>query len=428
MGTSSSGSSALEALDGENPNRRAVLAAFGVALVGVLIGAVLVDVIAGRADEAPAAEGGDSLFLADQELGWANRPDWSSEELAIAINSLGLRGPALPAPDAAVDELRREPRVLICGASNVFGLGAPEELTWRARLQSEFAAATEPAPRFINGGVQGYSLVQGARRATRLAVLLEPDVIILEVFPGRQALLDSSPAAKWTRVGDEIVPTDVVEGWPTALRAIPARAHRALMNSYFYRRSRPKIQFGGAADQSTIDFMLTDAPIPGSIAPAVEQARAELTALARFCEERGIDLRLALLIEPRFSADEHWNNYLESAAARGAPPAGTPKEEPPAAMLRWLEPTGATVWDMSATMYAIGAGWEELVQAANLHWSGKGHGLVAAEWARLLRAEGLLESAAARRVDRPRSEDAALGAGGEAILELDLKGAGGEGR
>lgn len=428
MGTSSSGSPALHAPDGENPNRRAVLAAFGVALVGVLIGAGLVDVIAGRADEAPAAEGDDSLFLADQELGWANRPDWSSEEFSIAINSLGLRGPALPAPDAAVDDLRREPRILVCGASNVFGLGAQEELTWRARLQSEFAAATEPAPRFINGGVQGYSLVQGARRATRLAVLLEPDVIILEVFPGRQALLDSSPAAKWTRVGDEIVPTDVVEGWPTALHSIPARAHRALMSSYFYRRSRPKIQFGGAADQSTIDFMLSDAPIPGSIAPAVEQARAELTALARFCEERGIVLRLALLIEPRFSADEHWNSYLESAAARGAPPAGTPKEEPPAAMLRWLEPTGATVWDMSATMYAIGAGWDELVQAANLHWSGKGHGLVAAEWARLLRAEGLLESAAARRADRPRSEDAALGAGGEAVLELDLQGAGGEGR
>ncbi|MEC7231737.1 MAG: hypothetical protein VXW31_02230, partial [Planctomycetota bacterium] len=163
METSSSGSPALEALDGENPNRRAVLAAFGVALVGVLIGTGLVDVVAGRADDTPAAEGSDSLFLADQELGWANRPDWSSEEFGIAINSLGLRGPALPAPDAAVDDLRREPRVLVCGASNVFGLGAPEGLTWRARLQSEFAAATDPAPRFVNGGVQGYSLVQSAR-------------------------------------------------------------------------------------------------------------------------------------------------------------------------------------------------------------------------------------------------------------------------
>ena len=151
--------------------------------------------------------------------------------------------------------------------------------------------------------------------------------------------------------------------------------------------------------------MPSDAPIPGSIAPAVEQARAELTALARFCEERGI-LRLALLIEPRFSADEHWNNYLDSAAARGAPPAGTPKEEPPAAMLRWLELTGATVWDMSATMYTIGAGWDEAIQPPTF----TGRARATAWWPRSGRGSCVRKGrvwAAARRANRPRSEDAA---------------------
>ena len=69
-------------------------------------------------------------------------------------------------------------------------------------------------------------------------------------------------------------------------------------------------------------------------------------------------------------------------------------------------------------MYAIGAGWDEFVQAANLHWSAR----VTAWW----RREGApparggvarVGRGAAR--ERPRSEEA-RGVAGEAILELDL--------
>lgn len=428
METRPSGTPENDAQLGENPDRGPVLRAFAVATIGVLIGVLLVDVGASRLDEAPAAEAGESLFLADQELGWTNRPDWSSEEFDVAINGRGLRGAPWPPEGVDVETLRREPRVLFCGASNVFGLGAPSGETWQARLQAAGVGEATPRARFLNGGVQGYSLVQATRRATRLAVQFEPDIVIVEVFPGRQALVDSSPAAKWTRVGDEVVPTDVVEAWPESLRAVPATAHRLMMNSYFYRRARPKIQFGGAADNTTIEFMLSDDPIPASIADSVEQARAELTALSGFCQERGIALRLALLIEPRFASDKHWPKYLEAAQERGAPPADTPKSEPPAAMLRWLEPTGADVWDMTETMYAIGAGWAEYVQAKNLHWSGAGHGLIAAELRERLLAEDLISSAAAARAASPRSEDAALGVAGEADMTMDVPGAGGNGR
>ena len=221
METSSSGSPALEALDGENPNRRAVLAAFGVALVGVLIGAALGDVIAGRADEAPAAEGGDSLFLADQELGWANRPDWSRG----VRHRHQLTRPARPGP------ARRTPRSTTCAASR--GSSSAARRTCSAWAPGGAGLARPPAVR-VRGGDRARAALHQRRRpgycwsrsAARHAARGAPRTGRDRPggLPGRQALLDSSPAAKWTRVGDEIVPTDVIEGWPTALRAIPARA------------------------------------------------------------------------------------------------------------------------------------------------------------------------------------------------------------
>ncbi|MEL6429595.1 MAG: hypothetical protein AAFP22_15170 [Planctomycetota bacterium] len=393
--------------EGENPTRAFALGLLVRVVVGVLLGVAVVDVLVGAFGGESGARGNASVMTLDPELGWTNVPNYAGD--GETTNALGLRSPGIPA-DAPADEVR----VVVCGASNTYGLAERDEDTWAPKLKALLAERAEPAPRVLNGGVQGYSLIQACRRAGRLIDAVEPDLVVVVLFPSRQALVDTSPALTWTRVGEHLVPTELVSAWPEALRGVPAAIHRTLMRSNLYSRYRAKTQFSAGVGPKLSEYILTGSEPPEPIRGPLEETRAELRELVDYAAEQGVELRFVVTVETRGANEEQWRTWLTNGAKNGSPPLDTPMDAPFDALAALIESAGGTPWDLRETLYAMCADWERNVNG-RLHWSPTGHTMVAEDWARRIADEGLLETLSTRRAANPREAaplDAAEGDAG----------------
>lgn len=380
--------------DGANPSTAFALGLLVKVVLGVLVGIAAVDVLTGVFGAPSGAQGNQSVMRLDPELGWTHRAGYADER--VTIDALGLRGPGIPA-DAPPTEVR----IVVTGASNAFGLFEKDADTWAPKLEA-LLAGTEPPPRALNAGVQGYSIVQACRRAARLVDRVDPDLVIVELFPSRQALVDTSPAKAWTRVNGRLAPTDLVAAWPEALRPLPAALHRLMLHSNLYKRYRAKTQLAKGVGPALAEFILTDAEAPEALRAPLEATRREMAALVAFCAEREVELRFALTVETRGANAEQWKAWLENGAKSGAPALGTPMTEPFDALARLVESAGGIAWDMRETLFTLASDWQANVND-RLHWSANGHTLIAEDWARRIQADGLLDTLVRRREQRPRA-------------------------
>ncbi len=113
------------------------------------------------------------FYVTDQELLAAPAPGFRGElntlgrQVPLRVNRAGLRGPNAPAGGW-----------LVLGDSFTMALQVPEAQTFQARLQ----AATGQT--FHNGGVDGYSTWQAARRYKRVAPQIKPAGVLLIFFLG----------------------------------------------------------------------------------------------------------------------------------------------------------------------------------------------------------------------------------------------------
>ena len=110
-------------------------------------------------------------------VGYRNRPGTSGTFYGapVRINSIGLRGPELPAKAPG------EFRILLMGDSFPFGIGVTEDQALPAvleRLLQEEAPAGERV-RVINMGTVSYNSVQELRQLQELGLSLEPDAVVL---------------------------------------------------------------------------------------------------------------------------------------------------------------------------------------------------------------------------------------------------------
>ena len=120
------------------------------------------------------------VYRPDPDLLWTLRPSTVIDNLPLGFvrvrtNSLGLRGPEVPDPRDPNDLL-----VVCLGDSIVFGIGLAEADTLPSRLQKALAERPEfrgRPVRVINGGLPGWSSVQGRRLLDRLAPL-RPDAVV----------------------------------------------------------------------------------------------------------------------------------------------------------------------------------------------------------------------------------------------------------
>lgn len=110
--------------------------------------------------------------IADDELLWRNNPSYKKEDLYGPINSLGFRGPEIPA-----DSLAAGLRLLSIGESTTFGYNLPWRASYSFRLEQILRSRGHPAF-VLNAGVRGWSTLQGVRYLARDIDSIRPHIVL----------------------------------------------------------------------------------------------------------------------------------------------------------------------------------------------------------------------------------------------------------
>jgi lysophospholipase L1-like esterase len=131
-------------------------------------------------------------------------------EHEVHVNSLGFRGPELPAEKGA------ELRVLCLGDSLVYGQGVADDQTIPAHME-RLAAAKHPLQPFraVNAGVRAYATHQELALLEELGEKVEPDVVALFWYHNDFEERDiPSTVAKLEKTGPITFDvSDPLEGW-----------------------------------------------------------------------------------------------------------------------------------------------------------------------------------------------------------------------
>jgi hypothetical protein len=301
--------------------------------------------------------------------------------------------------------------VLGVGASLAYGAGRNvQETIWNYRLQAMFdqKEAERGYPvRVLNGAVQGYSTYQAAKRGLMLLPIVEPDIVLLFVRPGRQSMARPSDAMQSVNVGGEWVPIDVVEYWPSALEIIPAKLHKLLLDhSNIYQEHRTGKKNQGAGEELAPNFVLNRSEDwPVGTRERVQETLDEYRLLIDECAKRGIEVRFVMNTEPEQQAEARWEKFLKVRQITGAPAIGTPRKEPTDVLREMIEGVGGTPWDLWDLAERFGRQPEYFtnIQRGDDHWNGEGHLAVAIELYKRLTANGLLDQQAQLRAAKPRT-------------------------
>ena len=143
-------------------------------------------------------------------------------------------------------------------------------------------------------------------------------MVFVLVSPGAQILLDPSAARNWSRVGERLVPTDLVEG---VARAPPRRRRRGPRRSdalEHLRRHRARFTVGGERDGSIQRWVISRAPRSPEVQAMLERTFEEMAALRRAAERAGVEVRVALLPEHYMATDASWRAFTQQQAQYGA--------------------------------------------------------------------------------------------------------------
>lgn len=100
-------------------------------------------------------------------------------EVPVSINSLGMRGPDIPAEKPPGTK-----RVLVVGDSFAFGYLLPNEDSMPALLEGLLDQKGLGDVQVINGGVPGFGIVNAAGLVEQRGLTLAPDVLVLAASPG----------------------------------------------------------------------------------------------------------------------------------------------------------------------------------------------------------------------------------------------------
>lgn len=382
--------------------RKPIQIRLAVVFIGVLLGFAGVDQVVAYVDRDVGREAREnSPAQPDFVLGWTNRPNFENPKFQTSLDRFGNRNTEIP-EDAPLDELR----IAAFGASRMYGAeGAMQPEVWNYKLEEQLRSSGSDV-RVINGAVMGYSSAQAAERGVTQVDLLEPDLVILLVSPRGQLLLDPHGSLQWRRIGDsvqDVVPYDVVEGFPESFWPTLASVHNFMArNSAIYRRSRARFQIAGTLDTGIQAWCLSTAPMPREVQAKVEQTLARVEYLAQLVEAQGGEFRALVMPEAYMDKPGRWQNHLRGTQDLGAPPLGTPREEPNQTLVDMLTERGIQSWNFFEEGDRMGQGGKRFYMDEAGHWSHDGHTLMARGIAKRILEEGLLEKLAARRAQNPR--------------------------
>jgi lysophospholipase L1-like esterase len=136
----------------------------------------------------------------------------------VRTNDLGFRDnrAAMPAKQAG------EFRVIVLGDSFTFGPGIDYEAVFTSVLQEKLAR-THPNVQVINLGVEGYNIVQYEAVLQEVGLRLQPDLILVSLFPVNDFEMDTYDNNHRVAAGDPPPPP----AWYESLYVYRAYLHRA---------------------------------------------------------------------------------------------------------------------------------------------------------------------------------------------------------
>jgi lysophospholipase L1-like esterase len=282
----------------------------------------------------------------DPDLLWSPQPGFRGyfHDRPVSINRQGCRGPELARPKPP--GMRR---ILCLGDSITFGFGVGEQENYPYLIGR---ALRKERVEVVNGGVNGYTSHQVLARFRRLAPLVEPDVVTVLVG--------------WN---DRVLRPVDDRGFERRLRWV-VRVEQSLGRAYLF-----------SAMQQVFRSAWPAAPAPNSVPRvSVAQYRENLAALVRACRSLGAaPLLIALphrMPAPRASyASPHGDALPEIAKQLGIPLVG--------------------VGELGTREEQAN---NEALFVDSLHLSPLGNARMAERVVATLRAEGLLEEAAARSI------------------------------
>jgi hypothetical protein len=144
-----------------------------------------------RDEEASSGYWGVGAFVADERLGYRHAPGFEGYAarrgefyVPVAINAQGLRQKNLD------EQLRYPRRLLLLGASYVFGLGVAEEDGFASLIQDDLNAEGVGV---VNASQSGYSVEKAMIFGLSWAARVAPETILLTMVPTHDSMAGYRP-------------------------------------------------------------------------------------------------------------------------------------------------------------------------------------------------------------------------------------------
>lgn len=335
---------------------------------------------AGGSEAAPAFQ---RLFMQDPRVGHRLQPGartrFATSEFAtdIAINRQGVRGPEIGAKQPG------ERRVAVLGDSLVLAVQVPQPQTFVQGLEDRLNARAGAGVtwRAINGGVQGYGPVEELLFYREVVGALDPDVLLVMVFVANDAIetidsawrLDASVEAR-------------VRAQAEATGAVRRMVRRSMVLQQVRLRVNDVIDWLRPAAPTVSRPLATYlADPPAEVARGIALARDVLRQLASDAGARGTRVGL-VLVPARFQINDtdygHMRRTVEAAGGTLRRDAATER------FAAALAPLGLPMLDLLPILRAqpdpAGLFFEE-----NIHFTARGHAVVADALARFVAESGL---------------------------------------
>lgn len=334
--------------------------------------------VAGGSEAAPEFQ---ALFMRDPRVGHRLQPGatahFRTREFAtdIAINSAGVRdvefGPKAPG----------ERRVVVLGDSLVMAVQVPLERTFVKRLEARLNAA-DPAHRWrvINAGVQGYGPVEAWLFYDHVVAAFDPDIVLVAVFVGNDAIEAFDSAARVERAG---VVADLFDNTERMARRVVRRSMVLQTVRLRVRMMLDRVRVSQAVPERPLATYLADPP--PDVAEGLEAAARYLAKIATRAEAHGARTGL-VLVPARFQLDDDdYGRLRDIVAATGASLVRDAATERFAAT---LAPLGLPLFDLLPALRAD-EDRASLFFKENVHFTERGHEVAAAALETFVRGDEL---------------------------------------
>ncbi|QDU86263.1 hypothetical protein Pla163_34140 [Planctomycetes bacterium Pla163] len=370
-------------------------------LLGLFVGFAAVDAVVAQVD---ASENEAEMELGHPLLSWTNTVDYHDPVLDRHHDRYGLRNREIEA-DADPTEVR----IAGFGESRIYGAGegVAQDDVWNHALERLLNANRRVPVRVLNGGVMGYSVAQSCRRAVLLLDALEPDLVFVTVAATPQALIEDPDLGGFVEVDGRFVSRAMAARWPEPLLPLVALGDAVLGRwSAIYTRHKNREVMQGDLPPFFLRWRYFGDPKGRDYLERCLQATWDsVSDLRTACEERGIELRFAILPDTEVATAERWKEWLQKNGSLWGLPADTQPERSIDALEAKLNGLGVETWNMTPEVKGMGKYFfQHYIRDDVHHWTPKGHQRVAEGLMRWLLKDGLLKRLTTERAANPRTQ------------------------